>query len=97
MPALPREAFWAKERLAGDLRQSVPPKRPRPFARCGVLADVPLYHGGGVYCLSCMPLSRSDKSPWHLERRIPVIVVSCSQICDPLLTLHGALRGVTER
>ena len=24
MPALQREAFWAKERLLGDLRQSVP-------------------------------------------------------------------------
>ena len=31
MLALQREAFWAKERLLGDLRQSVPPKRPRPF------------------------------------------------------------------
>ena len=32
MPALQRGAAWAEERLLGFLRQSVPPKRPRPFA-----------------------------------------------------------------
>ena len=31
MPALQREAAWAEERLLGDLRQSVPEKRLRPF------------------------------------------------------------------
>ena len=33
MLALQREAAWAEERLLGDLWQSVPQKRPRPFAR----------------------------------------------------------------
>ena len=44
MPALQREAFWAKERLLGDLRQSVP----MDASICSVSKMITDRHFGGI-------------------------------------------------